>query len=540
MLAIDHRFRRLPALFLLVLAGAFLAAAPVRSQLPVPEENAAASAEEVPTDPFGRTTPAGSVTGYVEAIAAGDYELATRFLDLDHLRAARREAVGPGLARQFQAALDREGVFQPRTQLSRDPTGNLSDSLEPDLEKVGTLGDGEDPEDLLLRRIEQPDGRHVWLFAADTLQAALDHGVSDRSTLAERWLPAQLSRWQAWGAPVSHWVTLAAISLAGFLVGWLLFRLLLLAYRKSGERLRGSLRFVCAVAVPLILFAAVGFAGWIAPLLEISIVAREAFAWLTFLVGWVAFAWLLWRLIDLLAERALAGFARRGRASATAIIRMASRAAKLMIIAAAVIAIFDIFGFQVTTAIAALGIGGLALALGAQKTLENLFASVSIISDRPFKVGDVCRIGTQLGTVEDIGLRSTRMRTLARTILVIPNASLVNAEVENYSARDQFWFNPIFHIEGAAAPDRLRALLDALRATLVGDERLFEGQARIRLLPPVDARLPIEVFAYILAEDFEDYLAIQEDLLLKSLETIAGQNFDLAPPGVDLGGTRSA
>ncbi|WP_162806645.1 mechanosensitive ion channel family protein [Sphingosinicella terrae] len=533
MTARQPHLMRLLGLILFVVTGAF--ATPASAQAS-PQSNGAAPAETAAVDPFGRSTPAGTVTGYVRAIAAGDNALAGRYLHVRGVRGARGERSGSALARRFQAVLDREGQFRPRVELSRDSEGNLADALEPDLEEVGSLGSGEAVKDLLLRRVEEGDGRLVWLFSAETLTAAFSLEAPEEPVPAERWLPQRLSQWQVAGAPFSHWLTLAAISGAVFLMAWLLYRLVLLGHRSIGGRLGGALRLAGAVAVPLILFAAVGLASWLAPSLGISIVAREAFAWLTFVIGWIAFAWLLWRVIDLVADRALAGFARRGRASATAIIRMASRSAKLLIIVSAVIAVFDVFGFQVTTAIAALGIGGLALALGAQKTLENLIASLSIVSDRPFKVGDVCRFGSRTGTVEDVGLRSTRVRTLERTLLVIPNSSLVNAEVENLSSRDHFLFQPVFHVEGAANPEQLRRLLDGIRTALASDDRLLEGAIRVRLLPPSEARLPIEVFGYVVAEDFDAFLAVQEELLLRALEAIAAEGFQLAPPAVDLGG----
>ena len=526
--------QRLIGLLLLVLAAALPGAA--GSQVPSQVAgNETAPAEEAVVDPFGRSTPSGTVTGYLQAIAEGDYELAGRFLHVRGLRGSRRERGEAALARRFQAVLDREGEFLPRVGLSRAGEGALTDSLEPDLEKVGTLGSGTATKDLLLRRVEEADGRLVWLFSAESLAAAFSLEAPEAPVPAERWLPERVSEWQVAGAPFSHWLTLAAIGTAGFLAAWLLYRLALLGIRSAGGRFGGVTRLAGAVAVPLILFAAIGVTSWLAPGLGVSIVAREAFAWLTFVVGWIAFAWLLWRVIDLVAERALLGFARRGRASATAIIRMASRSAKVLIIVSAVIALFDMFGFQVTTAIAALGIGGLALALGAQKTLENLIASLSIVSDRPFKVGDVCRFGTRTGTVEDVGLRSTRVRTLERTLLVIPNSTLVNAEVENLSSRDHFLFQPILHVDGAAAPERLGRLLERLRSEIGSDERLLEGGARVRLLPPAEARLPIEIFGYVVAEDYDRFLEIQEALLLRALGAVAAEGFALAPPALELG-----
>lgn len=522
----------------LVAAALALLLAPAAAAQVVPG-NAAAPAPAVAEDPFGRTTPAGAVGGYIEAIAERDYERAARYLALAEMRPSRRERLGPELAQRFQTILDRQGEFRPRTELSRDPAGARDDNLEPDLERVGRLELDGRSVPILLRRADEGETPH-WVVADETLAAALALDLGAPEPPAEAWLPRRLTDWQAAGVPLSHWLTLIAVVLGAFAASWLLLRAIVAVLHRLAPRLDETRRFLVATAVPIILFAAVGLASWLAPRLGVSIVAREAFSWLTLIAGWIASAWLLWRLLDLICARVLAGFQRRGRASATAIIRVANRAAKLVILAIAAIAIFDVFGFEVTAALAALGIGGIALALGAQKTVENLIASLSIISDRPFRVGDICRIGGTIGTIEDVGMRSSRMRTLDRTLLTIPNAVLANSEIENFSARDQFWFHPMLHVAGSTPPEQLRRLLDKLRAAIEGDPRLVDGEARVRLLPPVEDRLPIEVFAYVETRDFPEFLAIQEELTMKLLDAVGAEGLSLAPPSLEIGGRGSA
>lgn len=505
-----------------------IAALPAAAQTVAATGNEAQPAAAAPEDPFGRTTPAGAIAGYIQAIAARDYERAARYLDLSDMSRSRRARQGPDLARQFQAVLDREGEIRPRTELSRAPEGSLSDALEPDLEKVGTIGSGDQAIDLLLRRVENEDGSRYWAVSRQTLDAALRTSGTGPLVSAESWLPESFSAFEIAGAPLSHWLTLAAVALGAFVASWIVLRLLLLVLRGS-SRLAEAARFLSTTALPVILFLAVALASWTAPRLGISIVARESFSWVTLIVGWLAAAWLIWRLLDLVAARALAGFHRRGRASATAIIRVASRIAKVVIVIITLIAIFDLFGFDVTTAIAALGIGGIALALGAQKTVENLIASLSIISDRPFRVGDVCRFGDRVATVEDVGMRSSKVRTLDRTLLTIPNSSLVNAEIENLANRDRFWFHPVLHVSAATPVEKVKRLLERIGAIFAGDDRLFEQKARVRLLPPVEDRLPIEIFAYGIAADFDAWLEIQEDLVLKLLAVLEEEEVPLVP-----------
>src|SRR5690606_4171885 len=122
------------------------------------------------------------------------------------------------------------------------------------------------------------------------------------------------------------------------------------------------------------------------------------------------------------------------------------RAAKVAIVVFGTIVVLDTLGFDVTTGLAALGIGGIALALGAQKTVENFVGSVTLIADQPIRVGDFCTVSGVTGTVEQIGMRSTRIRTLCRTGVSIPNGEFSSSKIENYAHRDRFQLNQIFDL----------------------------------------------------------------------------------------------
>lgn len=526
-----HHPRRILAAWAVALALALGAASPAPAQVPVAESEAAAPAE--PLDPFGRTTPAGTVSGFVDAIADEDYERASRFLDLSDIAASRRAKLGPAMAEQLQERLDQAGSFLPRPQLSELPEGESVDGLQPRLEKVGTLEIGGTESPVLLERKEGADGEAHWVIANETLDLALSARPVADSTLAEQWLPEMVTDIDIGGAPASHWITLLAVTIAAFLTCWLLLHVAFLLLRRIAGGARRMHRFVRAVSPPLALLAAVLAGSLSAPALSVSIVARQAMGWWFELAGWVALGWLGWRVIDALSDRVLARLNRKGRLNATSIIRFAGRLAKLVVIAVTLMALLDAMGFDVTAAVAALGIGGIALALGAQKTVENLIASISILSDRPFRIGDVCRFGSIVGTVEDIGMRSSRIRTLDRTLLTIPNGNLSNSEIENYSRRDQGFFHPMLHLSTEVGAETLDILLPALRKALA-DPRLQGGGARVRLLAPTPDRLPIEVFGYILTSDYDEYLEIQEELMLKLLRVLARHDVRLVPPALHI------
>lgn len=221
---------------------------------------------------------------------------------------------------------------------------------------------------------------------------------------------------------------------------------------------------------------------------------------------------------------------RTNRARAGSLIIFARRTAKALLIAVAAIAVLDTIGLDVTTGIAALGIGGLALALGAQKTIENLVGSLTVIVDAPIAVGDFCKVGDVKGTVIDIGMRSTRIRTNERTIVAIPNADFAARQIENYSKRDSFLFEHTVGLTYDAEPKMLRTVLESIRELLAEEQAVIDDDARVRFLSFGDCSLNIEIFAHLYAEDYPHSLEIEEKLMLGIMDRVKQCGADFAFP----------
>lgn len=514
------------ALLLLVPAG------PADAQ-PTPEEPAAETEKPAPTDPYGRSTPEGTVQGFVSALANEDYARASQYLDLANIPAAKREPQGVKLAEQLETLLNRGGTFLPRTVISSKPEGYLNDGLDPLLDRVGTLRIGDEKVDILVKSVESETGP-IWLISPETLKAvpALLAQVKDKEPEPpiERVLPVPFLEKQVFGAPLGHWLTLLSLAVICYLASWLLIALALRVdkwwYRVRDREARSV--FV-TIAPPLRLCLAVIAVTVIAPRLGLSIVARESFARIVEVVGWFALAWLAWRIIDAVGGVIVNRLQRHGSGQFAQLAAFLRRLVKGLVIIIGILAIFDTLGYDMTAGIAALGVGGLALALGAQKLIENLVASITILADQPVRVGEFCRVGDTLGTVEELGIRSTRIRTSDQTLVVIPNSDFAAKPIENYSRRGQFWFHPMINLHQSTPPDRLTAFLERLRAMLAADER-FVSTPRVRLLGVGNDRLPIEVFAYVRTTDYDEFLQIQEDLTLRILELVAEMGLSLAPP----------
>jgi MscS family membrane protein len=184
-------------------------------------------------------------------------------------------------------------------------------------------------------------------------------------------------------------------------------------------------------------------------------------------------------------------------------------------------------GLPIFAVLASLGVGGLAVALALRPTLENLIGGLILYLDQPVRVGDFCRFGDQLGTVEKIGLRSTRVRSLERRLITIPNATFSEIQLDNFAARDQRLLRSILQLRYETTPEQLRYVLAKLRALLLGHPMVTPDPARVRFVGYGAYSKDVELFAYLRCQDQHTFLAIQEDILLRieDIITEAGTGF---------------
>ncbi len=488
-------------------------------------------------DQLGRDTTQGLVSGLIGALSSGDYERAVPFLEVDRLSAGigQNAVTGATLAEHLQRVLDRSGSVLTVAELATSLTGRADDGLPADLERIGTLGmlDGEE-KPLLAHHLER-DGKQIWVISVESLRdvEALTRASSNSGgSLLER-MPQGPT---IFGAPLSHWAALIVLVVASFGLAWVLTAarglFIAVARRYFGES--SLTRFVNASAGPVRLLLAAIIFGIAIRSVGVAVVVRYYATFLNQMVGLLAVAWLLWRSADAGAEVMLSGMSRRGKLAAYSAVSFMSRAVKGVLAVVFIVVCLNAFGFDVTTGLAALGVGGLAIALGAQKLFENLIGSLTLIADRPVRIGDFCRFGDSLGTVEEIGIRSTRIRTLDRTVLTVPNGEFSALHIENYSQRDRYWFNPTLNLRYETSPDQFRYLLQELRAMLYAHPKVDPDPARVRLVALAAYSIDIEIFAYVHASDYHEFLEVQEDLLLRCMEIVEKSGTGFAFPSQTL------
>ena len=188
------------------------------------------------------------------------------------------------------------------------------------------------------------------------------------------------------------------------------------------------------------------------------------------------------------------------------------------------------WGYNTTTIVAGLGVGGIAIALAAQKTIENLFGGVAVVSDRPVAVGDFCRFADRMGTVEDIGLRSTRIRTLDRTLVTVPNSLFSAVAIENFDRRDKMLFHLTLNLRRDTRPDQVRTLLAAITRTLTEYPRVEAGALPVRFVGVGTYSLDLEIFVYVLTQSGDEFMQVQQDLYLWILDAVEAAGTALALP----------
>jgi MscS family membrane protein len=238
----------------------------------------------------------------------------------------------------------------------------------------------------------------------------------------------------------------------------------------------------------------------------------------------IALFWALIRAVRAAAAAAKDASWTKGRRSLQTLSGMAVRVSRVVLFVLGCIAVFSELGYPVTSLLAGFGLGGIAVALAAQKTMEHLFGSIAILADQPFRVGDVVKVDGVTGTVEQIGLRSTRLRTEERSIVVFPNGKLADMRIENLSQRDRMWFSCEVEI-AASTPEPARTLLlERYRMQAARIAALVQGTADAQLKSLRDGALRVEFCAYVDSTEAAVFQKARAELLALVSQLLAECN----------------
>ena len=462
---------------------------------------------------------------FLDLCRAGELAEAATYLDLSEAQ----KPDGPQLARHLKAVLDRH-LWGKVDSLSPQSLGDPTDHLPAGVDLVGNIPSPSGPEPVRLVRRHLPDGAR-WIFSRATVEhiepwfgRLHDHWVEDH--FPEPLLrpgPKDLLYWQWIALPVLFVMALGAGVVLAFGTRQLIARLVARTTRTWDDvifsRLTAPLTVVWAVAAVSLALPRLA----LVPPAETFI---ESLARAGLFIGLV---WFATRCVDVGAGRVLDQAHAGANPAARSLVPLGAKMLKITLLVGAMLTALSELGVAVGSLLAGLGIGGVALALAAQKTVENLFGSLSIGVDQPFRVGDYVTVDGLSGTVESIGLRSTRVRTLDRTLVTLPNGKLADMRIESYASRDRIKHASTLLIAHGASPAVLRAVLTAVRARIAEHPKVWPG-ASVALARVTEAAIEIEILLWFQTTSWAEFLKLREELLLALIEAVETAGAKLAVP----------
>ncbi len=477
-----------------------------------------------------QSTPLSAMIELREDMRARDYAAAANFLDRRYIANQLDGWSDQRLAKALSYVWNQQNILDITT-LSDDPEGNLDDGLPKYRDKVGEIRLTDETIPVYLQRVPGSDGALTWKISNATVARIPDMwaelGYSETAYRLGSWLPdfrlLGMENWQVVGMVLSFLVAWPLAMLASYL----LMRLALLIpnHFPNGIRrfFRVPIRFFIFLVLARALIGELGLSLTTRILLESSG------------IDYVAFTVLLLGSLTLLRDYKIRKLQYAGNAQYVALLKPMTTIVKILLVTLIVLVWANQAGYNMTTILAGLGVGSLAVALAAQKTLENLIGAITLYAARPVSAGDFCRFGSITGTVEEIGLRSTLIRTLDRTMVVIPNSVFSSQEIENYSRRDRIRYYRRYQV---ALPDSrtLGGILDEVRTCITGHEKVIDETVSVRFEEIRDANAILRLDAGVDTRDYQEFLRVAEELNLGIMQIAETAGVRFTGPGVLLQG----
>jgi len=509
------------------LVFALAACLPLSAQSPLAQilqGSSSTGSPSKPSDQLGRDTPYGTVFGFLQAAQSGDYSIAAQYLQMSP---ARRQAEGDALAMKLNVAMNR--AFGGSLRPSRQPEGTPQEDVPLDRQKLGAMSAGDVDADLNLVRVNDPNAGKIWLIASDTLVKVPELYDQVEARRVESRLPKWMVKYQLAGMPLWQWFALLLLIPVAAGTAWLLLVVLQIPLRWWARRHgQSEIAQWRSVSGPAWLLVGAVIHRILASYLGLPLLPRHYYNQTVAVCVIIGFFWILWRMIRWFLQRVRNRALASGHSGTGSLMLLGERMVKAVVVIVALFLILGVLGFNMSTALAGVGIGTLAVGFGAQQTIANLFGGVSVLGDEVIRVGDVCKFGDRTGTVEDIGLRSTRVRTEERTLLAIPNGTVATINVENLSRRDKILFKTVLGLHTDTSPDPLRHVLSEIFRVVSGHTKIETSTVRVRLTELTSSALNVELVCYVLTRDFNEFAEVREDLLLRIMKFVEESGTNLA------------
>ena len=481
-----------------------------------------------PEDSYDRGTPLSSAKGFLLSTSEQDYEKASHYLDLRNLPAQVSAEGGNELARKLDFILGR-AITLDEYVLDDSADGRQGDGLPDYRDALATIPTDIGQIDLYMQLVPREDGVMIWK-------------VSNRSVAEIPGLYAQYAN-PPWvekvrqslpansgflGLELYKWV----IGLGAALLAWPVFYffglLITRLFLKPENPLYPFLRSV--LTRPIVALGMLLVAGYTVRELGMGVVAQRYADAKTLVI--IIFVWTIWSILGLYQKFKSDRLIAEGRVGAAKILRPALNLVRLLVLLFAILTWLSNLGVNISTLLAGLGVGGLALALALQKPLEDLMGALTLFTQQPVRVGDFCKYGTVTGTVEEIGLRTTRIRTLNNTLVHVPNAKISISDIENYTARQKFFYQPVLRLRYDSTTKQIRAIISDIENLLKAHESvLTEDTLRVKFRDFAEDAILIRIQSYLDCTDLTEFFEISEEMNLSIMEIVEKHEASFALPG---------
>jgi MscS family membrane protein len=384
--------------------------------------------------------------------------------------------------------------------------------------------------EIAITRVDQGERVGEYLFSKDTVYRSREfyekvqvlpyladsgQGAGYQMPWYESTIPAWAKR-MVWGMAVWQWIGLAAGVLAGWLLNlisrFLFTRLKNMATQSQtfwDDWLIQAMRAPVSMAVMVVLFY-----------VSVRITRLEGSHLAFFIIVirlWLGISciWLSYNIMDVLARYWLAGPGRNRRAVDEHLLHMLQKALKVVVIIFGVLILLQNLSVNVFSILAGLGIGGLAIALAAKDAVANFFGSMMILLDRPFQIGEWIIINDAEGTVEEIGFRSTRIRTFYNSLITVPNSELMNAKIDNMGRRQFIRIKSRLRLNLQTPPDKVNDFINGVRAILQNRTAVIPDKSQVALFEVGADFLDILLVFFLTVEAAGDELGERQAIFLE-------------------------
>jgi MscS family membrane protein len=513
----------IPAAMLVLALHASLSFA--QETAPVQAESSPVPQVDILADEFDRGTPRRSLLGFLKAAQDRDFDTAAEYLDLRNLPSRMKIKDGPTLAHGISIVIQKE-LWIDLDEISDHPDGTDGDGLPSYRDKFAELDFEGDSLILLLQRVPRGDGEFVWKISNKTVAEIPDLYEEFGSGPVEEFLAENLPNISILNVELYKWVIVIGAALIAYPILLILLGFISGMIAKEASPNHDIVRRF--FTRPFLWLLIIIILNRVTSSLGLGIEAQKLASAHT--VDITIVTWVLLSATNLMSAILRNRMTRKGKEGAVVLLRPIGNAAKIVIVLFAILLWLNNLGFNITALVAGLGVGGIAIALALQKPLEDLFGAVSMYSQQPAKIGDFCKFGEIMGTIEEIGLRTTRIRTMANTVVSIPNAKIAGDILDNYSVRKRIWYHPKLMLRYDSKPKQLTQVLTATREMLEKHERVIDDPARVRLTGFGKEGFVLDVYAYISTSDYSEFLEIAEELNLGIINIVEKSGTQFAVP----------